>query len=136
MKRSTTPLARSPLARGKGLQRTAGLKPGGALPAESAKRQASRPVRALVREAVLERDVRRCRAADLVPDVACRGRLDVHEVWSRARHPGSHLHAEAAITVCRRHHTWLDDHPDEAVALGLLVHSWEPRPYGPEPADP
>ena len=93
------------------------------LPAESPKRKAERPVRAEVRQVVLERD-QGCTARGLLP-----GRcwhpygepLDVHEVTARGTHPGSHLNPDAAVAVCRGHHQWIGNHPAEAEEAGFRV---------------
>lgn len=65
-----------------------------------------------------------CEARELVPDVACAGPLDAHEVLTRGR-GGSIVDPANIILVCRFHHSWIDDHPAEAAALGLVRHSWD-----------
>lgn len=93
------------------------------LPAESAKRRAERAARAQVRAATLERAGWRCQAAELVPEVRCRGPLDVDERTARGTHPGSHLDLEVTQALCRAHHEWKGDHPAAAEQLGLRVRS-------------
>ena len=60
------------------------------LPRESAKHRAQRRRRKEVEAEVLERDGG-CVAAELVPSIACRGALVVHEPPQRSVVPGSHL---------------------------------------------
>jgi hypothetical protein len=85
----------------------------------SAKRDAERAERAQVRAEALWRAAYRCQAAELVPQVACRGPLDVDESASRGVAAGSHLDVELTQVLCRAHHDWRHAHPAEALALGL-----------------
>lgn len=128
-KRRTTPQAP-----GKPIERQTAPKQGGTLnrsplAIESPRTRDERPQRQAVSALVHERDNGRCQATELVPSIQCGGRLDVHEVWTRARHPGSHLRVAEALLICRRHHEWTDNHPQQAHDVGLLAWSWEPRPY-------
>ena len=99
------------------------LRQGGVIPAQSKRTRQAEPQRREVREQVAERD-QTCRAAFLVPSVACYGPLDVHEPKTRAR-GGNPLDPEACVLVCRRHHEWTHTNPASAAKLGLLRHSWE-----------
>lgn len=65
-----------------------------------------------------------CEARELVPDVACAGPLDAHEVLTRGR-GGSIVDPANIILICRFHHDFLTTHPAEAAALGLVRHSWD-----------
>lgn len=94
------------------------------LPRESAKHRARRRQRAAVVAEVLERDGG-CVAAELVPSIACRGALVVHEPPQRSVVPGSHLRPELCVAVCSAHHAWAHDHIAEAREFGLIVDSWE-----------
>jgi hypothetical protein len=116
---------RTELKRGKPLKRSGGLRRTGQLPPMSKKRRQALPDRDACREAVLTRDSYRCRAACVVPDVACGGQLDVHEIIPRSAWPDGWLVAENCLTVCRAHHTWIGFHPTKAAELGLHAFSWD-----------
>lgn len=97
------------------------------LPRESVKHRRQRRVRAAVVAEVLERDGG-CVGRELVPSVACSGRLEVHEVAQRSVVPGSHLRPDLAVALCSAHHRWVDGHIAEAREVGLIVDSWEVPP--------
>lgn len=78
--------------------------------------------RAEVVRIVRERD-RTCRARWIVPEVACRGEGDVHELVQRSLWPAGYLEPANCILLCRAHHDWIDDHIDEAHDLDLLRRS-------------
>lgn len=128
------------LAPGKPLGRRSSIQPGGTLkrsilaPA-SQKTKDERPQRQAVIALVHERDDEQCQAAELVPSVPCSGRLDVHEIYTRARFPGSHLHPDLCVCLCRGHHCYVTTHPVEAQALGLVKWSWEGLPDQPYDQD-
>lgn len=65
-----------------------------------------------------------CQGWSLIPEVACSGPVDPHEPLTRAR-GGSITDSANIVFLCRRHHSWVHQHPREAHGLGLLVHSWE-----------
>lgn len=119
MKRGTKPLrTRSNLQASKGLAR----KP---LAPMSKKRKAEAPERARVRAVVIARDGG-CRAAVLLPG-RCRSPfrdrppLEVHEVESRARRPGSHLDPDLCVALCQFHHDMVtEDRDGIATKAGLL----------------
>jgi hypothetical protein len=90
----------------------------------SEKRASEQEQRAEVRRIVMARDPA-CRAFGRAPG-ACKGRHDVHEILSQAR-GGDYLDPAGCIRVCRWHHDWLHLHPNDAVELGLLEHSWQGR---------
>ena len=94
------------------------------LPRESVKHRRQRRVRAVVVAEVLERDGG-CVAAELVPSIACRGALVVHEPPQRSVVPGSHLDPDLCVAICEGHHDWVHDHIAEAREVGLIVDSWE-----------
>lgn len=104
------------------------MKRTGRLPQESAKRKAERPARQAVRQTTLDRAGYRCAAADIVPEIDCAGPLDVDERKSRGVNPGGHLDESNTQILCRAHHRWRTEHPDEAWKRGLRVKSWENDP--------
>lgn len=93
--------------------------------ARSDARIAEAPIRQDIVRRALQRDGYRCVAESLVPEVACGGQLDVHEVIPRSAWPGAHLVLDAVLTLCRSHHRWTGDNPTAAHALGLHGYSWE-----------
>lgn len=98
----------------------------------SKKRAAERTTRREVVAEALSRDGTACRARLLVPEVACRGPLDPHEIIPRSAWRAGYLVVSNVIGVCRAHHDWIGDHPDDAHALGLHGYSWN-RPDAPGP---
>jgi hypothetical protein len=73
-----------------------------------------------VKLAVKARDGHECRAAALVPEVGCGGRLDPHHVWPTGR-GGPRLDLANVLQCCRHHHDWIHhEHPARARELGLL----------------
>lgn len=56
---------------------------------------------------------------------ACRGELDVHEVIPRSAWPAGVFEVLNCVLLCRRHHCWVDDHPDLAHRVGLHGFSYE-----------
>lgn len=91
----------------------------------SAKAEALLPERRRVVDAVWERDRGRCQARDLVRDIECGGRLDVHERIPRSCWPGGELVIANCMCICRNHHEWVGSEPEAAHALGLHGWSWE-----------
>ena len=128
---------RTPLARGKGLERGAGLVRRAPLRAVSLARQAeNRLRRAMVRQLFPERPL--CVVYDLfqqdpglVPHEVINGcgrwADDVHEPLTRGR-GGSITDPQNAVTPCRPCHEVLTVTPDSelqwAYAAGLIRHSW------------
>ncbi|MDE1904863.1 MAG: hypothetical protein KGH75_00245 [Rhodospirillales bacterium] len=94
-----------------------GLRRGKRLNPRSAKTIAAVPERDEVREAVFARDGRRCRLAPFFPDTPCGGRLTYHHVVKAGQ--GGAYTVENGITACVIHNDYIEDHPDEAKALGL-----------------
>jgi hypothetical protein len=76
-----------------------------------------RPVASSLYEAVLARDGG-CLARSTVPEVACFGRIDPHHLQPRGR--GGADTADNLASLCRAHHRWVHDHPQQATLLGLL----------------
>lgn len=102
-----------------------------ALPAMSAKKQLRIAARQVVVELVSRRDHHRCQARHLVTNVSCGGHLDPHEIIPRSAWQLGYLEVDNVVMVCRRHHEWIDNHPDEAFALGLHGYSWQRATAGP-----
>lgn len=98
---------------------------------ESPKRRARRPDRRAVVAAAFRRDVYRCRAVNLLPEIVCSGPLDPHEVIPRSVWPDGQYEVSNVVTLCRAHHDHVTDHPAEAHALGLHGWSWEVPPPAP-----
>lgn len=94
----------------------------------SKKRELEAAERTIVRLRVLARDGRCCVAGALVPSIACRGPLDVHEVIPRSAWREGYLVDDNCVTICRAHHDWVGDHPEAAHGFGLHGYSWERPP--------
>lgn len=92
---------------------------------KSKKREDEEAQRAAVVKAVRKRDAWTCQAKDAVPEVHCSGPLDVHEIIPRSAWRAGYLVVDNCILVCREHHDWIGDHPDEAHGYGLHGYSWE-----------
>ena len=75
-----------------------------------------------VREAVFVRDGRRCRIAPFLPDTKCFGPPTVHHLLKESQ--GGAYEEENLITACAWHNDWVEDHPTEATALGLVRRPW------------
>jgi hypothetical protein len=90
----------------------------------SDKRLGEQQQRREVVEAAGRRDGWRCRARALV-DSRCSGPLDPHEVIPRSAWKAGYLNVDNVVMVCRAHHDWIGDHPDEAHTVGLHGYSWE-----------
>lgn len=68
-----------------------------------------------------------CPRITTVATVRCAGvAVDVHEVLARSA-GGSILDEANCMTSCRTGHTWIGDHPKEALALGLRRSRYEGR---------
>lgn len=67
------------------------------------------------RDEVRERD-RRCRGRDLVPEVRCRGALQVHHI-NRRRKDNDPANL---VLLCAAHHGWVHDNIEAARGLDLL----------------
>ncbi|HEY3484295.1 MAG TPA: hypothetical protein VGK49_02875 [Ilumatobacteraceae bacterium] len=93
----------------------------------SAKRARLLKLRRAVRAEVLERDGFTCQAREVLPDIACEGRLDVHELVRRSQWSEGWLYAPNCKTVCRAHHEFVTARPEVGHAVGLVIWSWERR---------
>jgi hypothetical protein len=108
-----------------------------ALAPVSARRAAEATARAEVRETALSRAGYTCEARLLVPDLICRGPLDVDEICPRSAAPGGHLDLANVQVLCRAHHDWKHANPERAHDLGLRKWSWEyDQPVTPRQPDP
>lgn len=118
-----------PIKRKTPLKRTDGLK---ADPAKAqAWRQRSKPLRSrpkrrtpaeiAVREAVFARDRYRCLLAGhgRVLGVACFGEITYHHLLKEGQ--GGAYTMENGATICCGHQGGIEDHPAEALELGLVV---------------
>lgn len=90
----------------------------------SPRRESEVDQRRAVVAAVHLRD-RTCRAASVVPEVACGGPLDCHEVIPRSAWAAGYLEVTNGLSVCRVHHAWIGDHPAEAKVRGLRKSAWD-----------
>lgn len=99
------------------------MKRGGRINPVSAKRAAQAEARRDLVMRVHARD-RTCRAAPLLPGMACGGPLDVHELIQRSLWAGGYLVDENCILLCRTAHAWLHANPLLAQSMGLLVPGW------------
>ena len=77
-----------------------------------------------VRETTLRRAMFKCQAPGVF-GIRCAGHLDVHEVFTRGTNPGSQYDDTVTMALCRAHHRYVDDHPQEAHDAGLRAWSWE-----------
>lgn len=73
---------------------------------------------------MLIRDGYKCKVQELVPEVACLGRLSGHELLPRGR-GGSIVNPANILMSCIGHQNWIRSHPEDAHARGLLFHAWE-----------
>lgn len=85
---------------------------------------AERTARERCVEEVWRRD-RTCQAERLVPDVACSGPRDVHEMVQRSLRRDAATDPANCLLLCRAHHRWIDGNIAAAHDRGLLRHSWE-----------
>ena len=88
---------------------------------QSDKRRAESAEYARAKQRAFDRDKGQCQAKDLVPHVACAGRIDPHHVAPQGRYPELRCDVDNIRCVCRRHHDWIGDHPLDARELGLLT---------------
>ena len=100
-------------AQGWGFRRTR-LKP------ISDKRRAEFPERDRVRAAVFKRDEGKCRIAPFLPDIPCYGKMTFQHLLKEGQ-GGAYTEANG-ISACSFHNDWVEMYPDEADALGLVIH--------------
>ena len=79
----------------------------------SDKRLAERDERDAVREVTLRRAGFRCQAPGAFGLRCDSGALEVHETFPRGANPGSHLDSTVTMALCRTHHRYVTDHPQE-----------------------
>lgn len=117
------------------------MKRGGPLPKQSANRKRDERIRAKVLKAARVRDGNRCqffehldeatislRSARALPQ-RCFGHLDGQEIIPRSAWPDGWLVLDNVVMICRAHHDWIGDWPDDAEKIGLHGRSWD-RPQG------
>lgn len=109
---------RTPLGRGKPLAR------GGRIAPVSARRRGQTTARRAVVAEVVARDGR-CVPAFRGAPGPCTGPLTAHEVVKRSQMRDAHLDPANCLASCWGHNSWIEDHPADARALGLVRSSWE-----------
>lgn len=119
-------LRRTPLRRSAPLERSTGPARRTKLSPVSKKRKAETGARRATVAAVVARDGG-CVAAFRGAPGACIGPLTAHEVVKRSQ-GGSHLDPSNCVALCWGHNSWVEDHPAQARALGLVRSSWERAP--------
>jgi hypothetical protein len=77
-----------------------------------------------VKRRVRQRDGNQCQAKGKAPG-RCSGPTDVHEIIPRSAWKAGYLMDDNCIVICRAHHDWVGDYPDDAHDLGLHGYSWE-----------
>ena len=86
----------------------------------SDRRLAERDERAEMRDRVFTRDGGRCRLAGWLPDTGpCSGVLTVHHLRKSAQ--GGPYTLVNLLSLCAGHNTWVEDNPDLAHELGLVI---------------
>lgn len=95
------------------LKRTGGLK-------RSPLKSKPKPVKSDLYQQVLARDGN-CMGRELPG--ACFGRIDPHHIKMRSQ--GGLDTLDNLISLCRAHHSWVHEHPEESYELGFLKHGWE-----------
>ena len=85
----------------------------------SAKRRAQQGEYERAVQRAFDRDRGQCQAVELVPDIACAGRVDPHHVARQSTHPELRCDVDNITSVCRRHHDWIGANPLAARELGL-----------------
>ena len=99
-------IRRSPITRRTPLKRTA-LK----------RKPKRRAVPSDIYQQVLARDMG-CVGRAYLPFVQCYGRIDPHHVLRRSQ--GGQDTPDNLISLCRAHHSFVHDHPQQSYDLGLL----------------
>lgn len=107
------------MKRGKPLKRTAMKPTRKALPKQSARRKSEVPERRRVNALVVERD------GGCVPKMRgmpgdCLGPLAAHELVKRSA-GGDYLDPENCVAACSYHNGRIEDYPNEARGLGLVL---------------
>lgn len=93
------------------------------LRSRGASRQADRRSDGVVRAAVFARDGQVCRMA-WHQDTECVGRLTPHHL--RKASSGGAYSLENLVALCEFHNGWVEDHPQAATQLGLVVREGDP----------
>jgi hypothetical protein len=93
------------------------------LKSRSARKQADKPSEDKIRQVVFARDYQTCRMA-WHQDSECAGPLTYHHL--RKAGAGGAYTVDNGVTLCAGHNTWVEDHPEEATMLGLVVREGDP----------
>ena len=93
------------------------------LRSRGARRTAEKPSESKVKALVFARDYQTCRLA-WHQDSKCTGRLTPHHL-RKASAGGAYI-VENLVTLCAGHNGWVEDNPDEATMLGLVVREGDP----------
>lgn len=109
---------RTPLRRDTPKTRAWLAKPRARIRQRSVKQAAKDAEWAEVRRQVIARD-KTCRAAPLVPHLACWGRAEVHHLRNRSQQSGHTV--DGCILLCAGHHEFIGMFPQKAAELGLLI---------------
>ncbi len=118
MKSTPMPGRKQPMGRGKGLVRSGAL--------ARSRSTTAKPDRELVRAAVFARD-RQCLLVGSMVAGRCFGtRKTPHHLWKGGQ-GGLYVPANL-VTLCAFHNGWVEDHPPEAQAWGLVVRNGDTIP--------
>lgn len=120
MKRSGPIKRTTPLRATKSIERGGSLARGGGLSARSPRINARDAVYPERREQVYERARGRCEACDIEPLDGCNRQCEqVHHLAGRG---GADPHQlENLMAVSAFHHQWIEEHPEAARALGVML---------------
>lgn len=102
------------MRRGKPLKRT------GSLVRKTQLKGKSKPTSKEIYKQALARDLGCC--GTQLPG-KCGGRIDPHHIKMRSQ--GGEDTLDNLVCLCRVHHSWVHEHPDESYRLGYLKHGWE-----------
>lgn len=64
------------------------------------------------------------RPALMVMMGGCYGAVNGHEILKRSQ-GGSITDPRNILLLCSRHNSWVEDYPEDAHRLGLMIHEWE-----------
>lgn len=98
------------------------MKRSGRLQPKSAKAIAAEPEIDAARAALYARDGMVCRLAGVLTGVPCFGRRATPH---HLRKPGRSWALDNLVVLCARHNEWVEDEPNAAHALGLVVRRGE-----------
>ena len=93
------------------------------LESRGARRTHDKPSEDKTRAVVFARDYQTCRLG-WHQDSECTGPLTVHHL--RKAGAGGAYVVDNLVTLCAGHNTWVEDNPNEATMLGLVVREGDP----------